>query len=371
MKTNRSVWTLAALALACLWGVATAKSELPMESLDSTLQLACVHDDHSLILMRGDGSDRTELVKTEGNIISPSWSPDGRKIAFYAVGGHGVPILSEYTIRLCSYDIAASKIDTLTEVDAEIKRGARDKYVAQQPPVWIDNNRLTFLDTKGIHLTDLGTSTTETIVASDDIGDYDVWPPSGGILYLQGKRLLLYDPANGESRDLFAAGETVLPKKEFDCLAASPAGTIIALGDWNKLYLIDTERREIAREAKLPGAASDLLWSADGRMVFCLTGTGTKQIGDQSSVNPTGSSAGAFQVSSFSADDEKPSVLYKKLRFDVTWTQLDPSPDGRWLLFISNDLNETKHYLYVLSTEGKGIRKLAQDGGYAYPVWRP
>jgi dipeptidyl aminopeptidase/acylaminoacyl peptidase len=372
MKTNLSIATLAALSLACLCPVASAKSEIPITALDSSLHLACVYDDHSLVLMRGDGSNRTEQLKTSGEIISPNWSPDGRKIAFYEVGGRGVPILSSFHVTLCCSDVATKKTDTLTDVNSKIERNADDdKYVVQKPPLWLDSARLVFIDQQGVHLVDIETSDSKLILADDHVRDCVILNRTGAMLISRDKSLIVFDPAAGESRSLFAESETILPKKEIDCIALSPSGTTIALGGWDKLYLVDSAQRKIIRDAKLPGPAHDLIWDPTGRTVFCLTGTDRKRIGGQSIANPTGASAGSFQVSALVEGNENPSVLYKKLRFDVNWTQMSLSPDGRWLLLISNDLNETRHYLYILSTAGDGIRKFVKDGGYAYPVWRP
>lgn len=372
MKINLSVWTLAVPALACLWSLAAAKSELPVESLDSTLQLACVYNGHSLILMRGDGANRAELVKTDGDIISPSWSPDGRKIAFFEVGGHGLPVLSEFKIRLCCLDMDTKKVDTLGEADSHIeRRGDDDKYVVQKPPFWLDNTRMIFLDRKGVHLVDLTTSGSKTVVPSDDIRDCAILAPSNNILVSQGKNLVVYDPVNGDSTGLFAENETGLPKKDIDRLAVSPSGTTIALGGWDRLYLVDSSQRKIIREAKLPDPVRDLIWDANGRTVICLTGNDSKRIGSPGAANPTGASTGSFQISTLTESDEKPTVLYKKFRFDAGRTNISLSTDGRWLLMISNGLNEYRPYLYVLSTGGAGIRKLAKDGEYTDPIWRP
>jgi len=371
MKTNAVNGMVVMFSIAWLLGCAVGIPEIPAESLDPSLEFAYIKDDSALFLMNGDGSSGKEIFSVPGRIISPSWSPDGQNIAFFEIK-KTTALLTSPEVWLGFFDMNEKKKNLLIEFSPEVERKADgEKSYQVKPPLWIDNNRLIVLDKKGLHSVNIAKAKSEVIVESKNINDYVITNQSTKILFSQGGTLKTYDLINRETHSFFTENEGHIQGKEIECIGISRSEKRIALSGWDYLFLVDYNRQKVLKELKLPGPIRDLIWGADERQLVCLTGVPTRRIGEPSVVNPAGATSGSFHVSSFSDNEEEMSVLFKKLNFDVRDTWISFSPNGRWILLISSDLNTRSRNIYVLEYGGEGMKKLTTEGGCSYPVWRP
>jgi Tol biopolymer transport system component len=95
-------------------------------------------------------------------------------------------------------------------------------------------------------------------------------------------------------------------------------------------------------------------WSKDGKRVYFGASVPDSKTGDIASIKTDGT--GLVYLTKNAGRNSEPSV----------------SPDGKWIAFES-DRDGGKVQIYIMKTDGSGLKRLTSDGAIAYytPVWSP
>ena len=268
----------------------------------------------------------TNLTSSPGYKLSPSWSPDGRRIAFES---QFLP--SELDIYVMNAD--GSGLVRLTN------NPARDSFEGWSP----DGLRIAF--------------------TSDRDGNEDVYNPDIYIVNVDGSGLVRLTDGPGWD----------------DQPSWSPDGQRIAFvsdrdsnADYNSdIYIVNVDGSGLVRLTDGPGFDRRYpSWSPDGRRIaFTSDRDGNEDI---YTMNTDGS--GLTRLTPFTVGfTDNPRVNY----------QLNWSPDGQRIAFTSKpavyeyssdiyNLSTYNSYIYMVNADGSGLTRLTDSRGWDYePSWSP
>jgi TolB protein len=215
-----------------------------------------------------DGKNQRNLTQTRsGGCRSPSWSPDGRSIAFMRDDPPGLYVM---------------------DADGKNQRRLSEKGHRDEIPAWSpDGKRIAFTnlrdDRKGkvaldIHVVDLNG---RNEVRSVEGGSDPAWSPDGKKILFLGRRrgrssLRLVDPDGKNEVKL-----TNSPEDE-SALVWSKDGSQIAYlarkDGKTQLRLLEIESKKTRRLAALEGnSAETVSWSSDGKQLIFVSGAPKKE----------------------------------------------------------------------------------------------
>ena len=299
-------------------------SPAPLADLGTTpgqIAFAC---SWAICVANADGSGITRLTDLESGLaLGPSWSPDGRQIAFTSLGTGDEDTSSIYVMTSSIYVMNAD--------------GSNMKQLTDHPPggwgpSWSpDGRRIAFLGS-------LGT------------GDEYQWAIY--VMNADGSgvtRLVDYDDE--------ALG---IP----GTLSWSPDGRRIAFlgslgtGDeyTSAIYVMNADGssvRQLTDHTNYDGSPD---WSPDGRKIaFTSDGTSAESESGIYVMNADGSNVTQL------ADDSE----FTRLSLSLSW-----SPDGRRISFISLGEEDTSA-IYVMNADGSDVTHLADSAGWVTPFFLP
>jgi Tol biopolymer transport system component len=303
-------------------------------------------------LVEADGSSRTRLTQSLKNEYAPTWSPDGRRLAFLRTEGDFEGGFKKVT--LCVLDIESGQETVLAEVPSSWPIR----------PAWSPEGTklalLTFDDGGTRRYWDDDTATLflvksdggqETLVEGFHVYQTPPhppnWSPDGNLILFHGE----YEGIAG----LFAIGqegEVSILYKGYEVVSPtwSPDGAQIAFINpmGNTIEVLDVQEgstREVTHFA--PAWVWELVWSPDGRRL--LYSAHFEGGGSELSVVDVGS--GEVMVLDSGAESY----------FGLCW-----SPDGSRIAFTrwSEGVPPT---IYLINADGSGLVKLVEEGWS--PAW--
>lgn len=313
----------------------------------------------TLLVSGGCGGGREPSVS-----FSPSWSPDGRAIAF---------IVDPDPSAGCSYGSCASRFElwVMGAGGGEPRKLARG-VAGGQPPTWSPDGRTIAFE----HLTQYllgdvytirrdGTHLRRLTRTGDD--SPAAWSPDGTkLLFVQSNRLYVMD-ADG-------SGQRRLTRLEPDEASWSPDGTTIAVTTFDGLFAIGANGLGPRKLFSTPhGEIGGIGWSPDGqRISFGVEGRfAVVEVGGRVLVRPQERGyrwdTGYELRASWSPDRQALAYERPEGGIDVVsgngaeWRRLatsgeDPawSPDGARIAF-SDGAD-----IYVMNSDGTGRRKVSE-----------
>ncbi len=257
-----------------------------------------------IFVMEADGSNRVNVTNSaERNELSPAWSPDGQRIAYFD-GFNAI-----FDLRLMDADGAnkSAAITTTTtypyaSVPTWSPGGTQIAFVRNNPgsPVSIQADIVVVDLVSGSETTITGpVSFSGSLVDADEIEP--VWSPDGGKIAFAGVRLETYpDPITGAP----------IEGAQWEIVTVNPDGSgeqILSVGDRN------SDRARFLEEDRAPA------WSPDGRMLVFMS---------QAQVP---SCCGPWQIWAVNRDGSGATNLSADPAVNDLWPTW--SPDGSQILF--------------------------------------
>ncbi len=246
-------------------------------ALSSTGWLAFVSrqgtDKAAIQLIREDGSGQRRLSQDDRVEMAPSWSPDGKQLAYFSMQQE----TGSTELRI---------VDVATGAQKAVK--TEGKTMGPAPAVWsADGQRLVFLagDAKGAsqvwtvnadgaQLRNLSAGFPSRAAAWVDLspdGKQIVWAAN---LREKGTHLIVTSLQSGESRNLTegAQGTHESPRWSPDGRRLSFASTRDSLETGRAdVFVMDADGSNVRNISRHPGEDFDPKWSGDGRSVLFLS----------------------------------------------------------------------------------------------------
>ncbi|MEZ5550643.1 MAG: hypothetical protein R3E82_07135 [Pseudomonadales bacterium] len=325
----RSVSVLVALLIG---GCSAAPQERPQE----LLFLAQDDGDLELFVAELGSKAATQLTSNHRDEASPSWSPDGKLIAYASAESN-------------NYDIY-----TIAPDGSNRRQITRDSGNELQPAWSPDGRELAYLGVREGRMTPLvvNLASGKTRVLGPVTGEANgiYWSPDGKFVAIpervghQHKRLLIM-PADGSGTGFGVADEAGM---EVLRLAWSPDSTRIAFSAFRKpsvdVYVADVTSGLVAQLTDDPSIDTEPVWSPDGLKLAFVSSRDRGTENQLYLMNPDGS-------------DQVRASHSKHEEMDMSWSE-----DGRYLAFVRyqdrvfrakvRDLNSSEEFEVYSSGEG-------------------
>ena len=297
--------------------------------------------DHEIYVMNADGTGVTRLTNNQRDNYGPSWSPDGRRIAFVSTrdGNDEIYVMDaggSGQVRLT--DDSAWDYAPIWSPD-----GRRIAFTRQD-----DNDAIYAINADGSGLT----------LLTDNQDDYQddqspIWSPDGRRIAFTSSR-----DGNGEIYLMNAdgSGQTRLTDNPALDYAPvwSPDGRRVAFtskrDDNYEIYVMNADGSGQTRLTDNPARDWNPIWSPDGRRIAFQS----SRDGGPSIYVMNADGAGKTQLTDKSAWDHSP-----------TW-----SPDSQRIAFYTD--RDGNDEIYVMNADGSGKTRLTNNRGADYaPSWSP
>jgi Tol biopolymer transport system component len=286
-----------------------------------------------LYVMNADGSKQRRLTperSTRPRVLSPAWSPDGRRIAFE--GGRGACVLDYHYVG--GRNAGTGDVDiVVANVDGNGLLVVTDGPGVDCAPVWSPDGR------KIAFQRSLGHKEGDRVVGVD----YDVY---------------VVNTDGSEERNLTDDALSVRPMW-------SPDGQEIAF--WSGpdgaggIYVMHgdgSDRRLVARNHGL------VAWSPDGKKILLLRG------GHQVCRAPCLGGGGSTKASVVVANVDGSGLRNLTRIWAGNGSTPSWSPDGRKIVFVNDRAGNPE--IYVMNADGSGQRNLSRHPGHdSDPEWSP
>jgi len=265
--------------------------------------------DYEIFTMNPDGSDQKQLT-TVGvlNLVPPSWSPDGRFIAFHddsdrvwimdADGGNQHAVAIHAHIGRPSWSPDGGQLTFVSDQDGNPEiyitstDGKRQQRLTNNTyddfnPVWSpDGLRIAFFARRssGIELRVIGSNgENERMLYRIENAKYSVgiasWSPNSktiaAIMGMMDTKIFLVDAATGIRQDIGFNADVHAPDDQ--ALAWSPDGSRVLFSNFYNVYTMQIPQGSVTNLTRKFNAVDVKVsptWSPDGQFV-AFTGTGT------------------------------------------------------------------------------------------------
>jgi Tol biopolymer transport system component len=348
------------LLILTAWG-----SNNPVDAQTSTTpKIAFTSDrdgNREIYVMNADGSNQTRLTNNQAFDYAPTWSPDGKRIAF--VSGDS------------KYDIY------VMDADGSNQTRLTNNQAFDGNPTWFpDGKRIAFISDRDSNSLDLGGESPQTdylkIYAMDADGSNQTrltntnardlaWSPDG--------RQIAFTSGREDEREIYVMNAdgsnlTNLTNNPADDYAPtwSPDGRRIALCSYRDgegvIYTVNADGSNKTRVINTPTNAfyiDKVAWSPDGRQI-AFTDYHVYNGGDTS------------QIYVMNADGSNLTKLTNSYDASPAW-----SPDGRRIAFWSKrpfNYNEigANTEIYVMDADGSNLTRLTNNpADDNHPAWQP
>lgn len=330
-----------------------------------------------------DGTNETRILDQPG--LDPVWSPDGSKVVFGATwdGYDGIYVM----------DADGTNIKPVS--DAQDAPAYFHDWDPDGEHVVYDASRHGISDIMRVNIT---TMEKENLTKQ---GDYK-WSPTWakGKLAFESKQ-----DANAEIYLVPAEGQDPInltnnPASDQQPSMSPDGKKVVFMSDRDgnpELYVLDIKKDRLTRLTENEAADLEPSWSPDGKYIaFVSSREGGRDVfvmkADGSEVRKVNQTQGVYARPSWSGNGK--SLVYfsnKEGNWEVYHVKADGSdeknltndegsdfygalsPDGKQAVFVSTRVGNRERHLYVVNTDGTGLKQLTNSGTPArsnhYPIW--
>ncbi len=309
--------------------------------IESKERIAYV-DNWQIYVMDSDGTHTSCLTchRTLAQATAPAWSPDGKYIAFKAMGDQ-----NSWAIAVIGVD--GSNLRKIADYDS----GNSD--ISEDPPAWSpDGKKIAYAtyrsDQWGIFINDVDGFNEQRLTYNNDWITLPKWSPDGKKIAFRSFNglVVIYPDRLGPAPQLYAEG------KDVSSLAWAPDSTRITYTTNDGLFVINAAGTNLHR---LADWGDSPIWSPDGMQIAFIS------IPKQN--------CGCWGIELIDPDGSNQRLLYhpEGIVDDPVW-----SPYSTRLLFMANPdkLNDSWYNsdIYMINFDGSQLRHIVK--GWS-PAWSP
>jgi Tol biopolymer transport system component len=311
-----------------------------------------------------------DLVQSETTIISPRFSPDGNRIAFYDLGtSSGLPISSR-TVSLVIADLTIGggpengfTVFSLDQFDTD-RRLIVDEVI---PPLWAPDGRSVFVaHNSGIERLALSGERMD-VVKGAKISAMILTKSGDRLIYSDRRNLYFLDRPSIVPRR--ALDEGFVPRfgnKTIGALALSPNEDRLAFAMGHELFVMDLSTRDVEEIFAAGNRIYWLAWVPNSERILFLSG---REFGGGFGMSARmGDVEGKYRLYSVSPNGNEPLKLFSENRMDVRRATPALSPDG--LVVSLTARGGPVKEIVLVATDGSGARMLTGGGPNSYASWR-
>ena len=318
-----------------------------VETVESSINLPV-----PLLMQKSDGSSfkivvmRTDKSMTDlGGGLSPRWSPDGSRIAFWANSPTGL-----------------NDIFSMNSDGSDLRNLTASASIYESRPVWSPTGSMIAFDEdapgtgKGVGIMN-SDGTHRHFVSSKNSNNAPRWFPNGGSLLFQravGSRLEIHSVNSDGTGDTALSTDTT---KSFANGSISPNGAYLSYsrGDTSSLTFTAMIIRDLAtgHENEFLGAIIGYVWSPQSDWLYCTEST----------------SRGNTIVRISPTSKVKEDLSQKPLGRGYNDIVSSLSSDGKWLAFSSDQSGSA--LIYMMDADGSNKQQITFDPQFTSPFWKP
>ena len=261
--------------------VLAVSQDIPTETQTSeeTARIAfhwAIDGNPEIYVMNADGSNRTRLTNNPAADVFPSWSPDGKKIAFTSLRDGSLPGAGRINHEIYVMNADGSDQTRLTNNPAQdqLTSNLSPKGFTSWSP---DRTKIIFTsrrDNPGIYVMDADGSNQKNLTENPAFDAFPSWSPDG-------QRIVFPSDRDGNTEiyvmDADGRNQTRLTNNPADdgWPAWSPDGTRFTFQsgrDGNpEIYVMEADGRNQSRLTDNPGFDASPSWSPDGMQIMFLS----------------------------------------------------------------------------------------------------
>jgi Tol biopolymer transport system component len=338
-------------------------------AIESDQELVFSHKYRSLVLIRASGRDACDLAESETTIISPRFSPDGNRIAFYDLGtSSGLPNSSR-TVSLVIVDLAGEGgpddglVFPIDQFDTDHRLMVDDVI----PPLWTPDGQAVWVaHNAGIERITVSRERQAIVpegkiraIAASHAGDF--------LIYSDGRNVFLHATRTGTSQAMLNAG--FVPQfgnKFISALALSPGEDRLVFAMGHELFVIDMETHDVRSIYEASNRVYWLAWVPGREEILFLSG---REFGGRAGFSRWMNDAeGRYRLYSIASTGEGAIKLFSENRLDVRQAAPHLSPDGRFVSLTAR--GGAVKEIVLVAIDGSGVNLLTHDGPNSYASWR-
>ena len=362
-----------ALLLCCviLGGCAWQGDVYPAIYVEAALELVFSHKHEELVLIRADGGDPWVWAESKSAIITPRFSPDGEKIAFYDVGSSSPPVSStRVTLHIAWFENKRGREEPvellfpLPQFDTD-HRLTVDNAVA---PIWEPHGRsLLIPHNAGIErITLFGerAAFVEGVVVTAIMLSHD----GRGVIYSTGDNIYTVN-RNGGAPERMLAPEFVpeFGNRFVRAMTLSPEGDRLAFAVGHEVFVMEIGSGEVEKIFEVANRVYWIAWAPDSEQIVLTYG---KEDFRSAFYSPWMSDPhGKYKLIAITSRGEFVRKLFSQHLFDVRRAVPRLSPDGRYVSLTAKPGSVRE--VVIVATDGSGITWLTSYGPNSHASWRP
>jgi len=363
-----SFWRLlVVLAAAMMCGCVAGGTTYDLIDIETDHEVLYSHRYKELVLRDSHGEPRL-LARSVGCAIHPGFSPDGEWLAWLDTGTPTLPVSAvDVHVGFAKVPGAGDAVRVeLPGIDVDHKLFVDDAV----PPIWEPGGRALLVAYAGgiDRIEPVGQR--RQLVGGVDVKALALAPHGHDVIFATDRNLFRVPTAGGSPQPLLAADFVpTFGNKQMRALAVLPGEDRLGFALAGSIFVLDLDSGDVVKLFEDRQTVYWLAWldhPGAPREIVYLAGRERRRSPRYGSVY--GEVDGEFRLVATASDGSSSRELFRGHLIDVREVTPALSPDGRYVALTSRPYpNE----IYIVATDGSGVRPITADGPNGYPAWRP